>query len=76
MPLPQPHRRYRVRKRGRRHWDRPWHFVVSTILGTCVGLLMSRSFLKEYEQRPAIVLALSDSAAPNCPPINCCVKPR
>ena len=37
---------------------------------------MSWGFLKENEQRPAIALALSDSAAPNCPPINCFVKPR
>jgi hypothetical protein len=78
MPLPQPHHRYRVRKRGRRHWDRPRHIVLCTILGTCVGLLMSWGFFKEYEfeQRPAIVLAWSDSEGPNCSPVSCCEKPR
>ena len=75
MPLPQPHHRHRVRKRRRPHWDRPRHFGLSAILGSCVGLLMSWSFLKEYEQRPPVVLASSDSAAPNCPPVDCCVKP-
>lgn len=78
MPLPQTRRRYRVRKRGRRHWDRPRHIFVSTILGTCVGLLMSWSFVKEYEyeQRQAIALAWSDPEAPNCPSVSCCEKPR
>jgi hypothetical protein len=58
----------------RRRWDRPRHFVVQHHSRNLCRALRSWSFLKEYEQRPALVLALSDWAAPNRPPTDCCLK--
>jgi hypothetical protein len=40
----------------------PSHFVLSTILGTGVGLLMCWSFQREYEQRTPVVLAAARAA--------------
>jgi hypothetical protein len=77
VPLPPQqqirYRKVRVRVRRRpRSWDRPRHFILSILLGTCVGLLMTLDFVREYEQNPAKVVMGCDV---KCPPTRCSSDP-
>jgi hypothetical protein len=79
MPVPpQPqvyYRRVRIRLRRRsrdrdRSPDRLRHFILSVLLGACVGLLMTLGFVREYEQDTKAVVR-SDASSVNCPPACC-----
>lgn len=70
------YRRVRVRVRCRqRSWDRPHHFILSVLLGTCVGLLMTLDFVREYEQNPSKVVLDCDTALAKCAPTRCIFGP-
>jgi len=67
------YRRVRVRKRRRRSWDRPHHFMLSIVVGTLVGLLLAAKVDREYSSS---VLAWSEPTPAKCLPVNCCLKPN
>jgi hypothetical protein len=81
-PEPQVHyrrvrvrlHRHRSRDRRDRSPDRLRHFILSVLLGACVGLLMTLGFVREYEQNTR-ALVRYDAASVNCPP-GCCSLDR